>query len=403
MKILVVQESDWNEKGPHQSHHLMERLSKRGYEVRVIDYEILWRKHEKKEIISKREVFKNIHKVVNEVDITVIRPSIIKLPVLDYLSLIYTHKKEIKRQIKEFKPDVIIGLGILNANIAIRAARKKGIPFIYYIIDELCRLVPQRYFQQLAMCIESKNMKNADKVISINEGLREYTIQMGAGRGKTEVIRAGVELKHFNPVDRKAIRKKYGIKDEDVVLFFMGWLYDFSGLREVAMELARSSENYRNIKLLTLGKGDLWDILQDIKREYELEKRIIIVGWKPYEEVPKYLAASDICLLPPHKNDIMKNIVPIKMYEYMAAGKPVIATNLPGIVKEFGSDNGVIYINKPEETFKKAIELIKNGRIQEEGKKGRKFVEKCCWNNITDEFERILEEVIRCIQRMQER
>jgi len=392
MKILVVQESDWIEKGPHQSHHLMERLSRKGYEVRVIDYEILWRKHEKKEIISKREVFKNVHKVIDEGGITIIRPSIIKLPILDYLSLIYTHRKEIKRQIKEFKPDIIVGLGILNANIAIRAAKKRDIPFIYYLIDELHRLVPQKYLQKLAMYIESKNMKNADRVISINEGLREYTIQMGADRKKTEVIRAGVELKGFNPIDRKAIREKYGIKDEDIVLFFMGWLYDFSGLKEVALELARASENYPNIKLLILGKGALWNTLQDIKREYGLEKRIIIVGWRPYEEVPKYLAASDICLLPAHKNDIMKNIVPIKMYEYMAAGKPVIATNLPGIVKEFGSDNGVIYINKSEDTLKKAIELIENGRIQEEGKKGRKFVEKYTWDNITDEFERTLKE-----------
>ena len=39
MKILVVQESDWIERGPHQNHHLMERLSIKGHEVRVIDYE----------------------------------------------------------------------------------------------------------------------------------------------------------------------------------------------------------------------------------------------------------------------------------------------------------------------------------------------------------------------------
>ena len=182
MKILVVQESDWIEKGPHQSHHLMERLSKRGHEVRVIDYEILWREHKKKELISKREVFRNVHKVVDEGGVTVIRPSIIKLPVLDYLSLVYTHRKEIERQIEEFKPDVIVGFGILNANIAIRLAKKRGIPFVYYIIDELHRLVPQKYFQWLAKYVESKNMKNADKVISINEGLREYTIRMGAER-----------------------------------------------------------------------------------------------------------------------------------------------------------------------------------------------------------------------------
>lgn len=392
MRILVVQESDWIEKGPHQSHHLMERLSKKGHEIRVIDYEILWREHEKKGVISKREVFKNIRKVVDGGNITVIRPPIIKLSVFDYLSLIYTHRREIKRQIEEFKPDVIVGFGILNANIAIKLAKKRCILFVYYIIDELHRLVPQKHFQKLARFIESKNMKNADKVISINEGLREYTIQMGADREKTEVIRAGVELEFFNS-DRKVIRKRYGIRDGDVVLFFMGWLYSFSGLKEVAMELTKSEKH--NIKLLTLGKGDLWDALQDIKKKYSLDSRIITVEWSPYEEVPKYLAASDICLLPAYKNDIMKNIVPIKMYEYMAAGKPVISTRLPGVMKEFGNDNGVLYVDRSEDVVAKAVELVQNGSVNELGSKARSFAERNSWDDITDEFEKILEEAVQ--------
>ena len=44
MKILVLQESDWIEVGPHQSHHLMERMSLRGHEIEVIDFEIRWKK-----------------------------------------------------------------------------------------------------------------------------------------------------------------------------------------------------------------------------------------------------------------------------------------------------------------------------------------------------------------------
>lgn len=44
--------------------------------------------------------------------------------------------------------------------------------------------------------------------------------------------------------------------------------------------------------------------------------------------------------------------MPIKMYEYMAAGKPVIAESLPGIMKEFGSDNGVIYVDKTRGCFR---------------------------------------------------
>ncbi len=57
LRIMVVQESDWVEKGPHQSHHLMERLSEDGHEIRVIDYEIGWRKLPHKGLISKRRVF----------------------------------------------------------------------------------------------------------------------------------------------------------------------------------------------------------------------------------------------------------------------------------------------------------------------------------------------------------
>ncbi|CAD6494694.1 MAG: hypothetical protein LAKADJCE_00906 [Candidatus Argoarchaeum ethanivorans] len=51
MKILVVQESDWVRRCPHQNHHLMERLSRKGHEARVIDYEIMWKEHKNKEII----------------------------------------------------------------------------------------------------------------------------------------------------------------------------------------------------------------------------------------------------------------------------------------------------------------------------------------------------------------
>lgn len=383
MRILVVQESDWIARGPHQSHHLMERLSKRGHEIRVIDFEILWRENATKSLISKRQVFEGVHKAINDGAVTVIRPAIIKLPVLDYISLIYTHKVEIQRQINEFKPDVIIAFGILNANIAFRIAKKNGIPSIYYIIDELHRLVPEKVFKAFAKFIEKQNMKIADKVISINEGLREYTIQMGAAEEKTEVIRAGVDLERFVSDGREEVRRKYGILDEDIVLFFMGWLYDFSGLKEVALELVQCENSH--VKLLILGKGDLWDELQDIKRKYKLDRRIIMVDWVPYENVPAYIAASDICILPAYTNKIMRNIVPIKMYEYMAAGKPIISTGNYGIIKEFGEGNGVIYITHPTDIIECLIKIGKNSKS--EGIKARRFVEANEWDNIVDIFE----------------
>jgi UDP-N-acetylglucosamine:LPS N-acetylglucosamine transferase len=121
----------------------MERLSRKGHEVRVIDYEIMWKSGEG--LVSERMVFENEWKAVEGGGVTVIRPPIIKLPVLNYVSLLYSHRKEIKKQLDEFNPDVIIGFGILNAMLAIGLAGRT--PFVYYLIDTLYRLVPQKTFQ----------------------------------------------------------------------------------------------------------------------------------------------------------------------------------------------------------------------------------------------------------------
>lgn len=388
MKILVVQESNWVDRGPHQSHHIMERLVQRGHEVRVIDFDILWRNKVNRELISHRSVVTAPSKAIPEAEITVIRPSIIHLPVLEYVSLLQSHRKELLRQLDEFRPDVVIGFGILNAWIAISLCRKRGITFVYYIIDELHRLVPQQQFRKLARYIERKNFKAADIVLSINEKLREYTIEMGAPREKTHVIRAGVDHELFKAEYREPMRKELGFTDHDIVLFFMGWLYEFTGLKEVALELSKSSE--KNIKLFILGKGDLCSTLQEIRSKNSLEGQMILKGWVPYQDVPKFIMACDVCILPAYKNDIMMNIVPIKLYEYMAAGKPVIATNLEGLKKEFGENNGIIYIENSNETIDKVKSLIKEEKLDYAGLRGYNFVKNNSWKSIVDQFEAIM-------------
>jgi len=396
MKILVVQESNWVAKGPHQSHHLMERLVGRGHEVRVIDFDIVWRRNPDRKILSPRLEMQTPPKVIPGATIMVIRPAIVQLPLFEYLSLLSSHRKEIIRQLETFRPEVVIGFGILNAEIAISQCRSRNIPFVYYIIDELHRLVPQPLFQGIARSIERSNFERSDLVLSINEGLRDYTIEMGAAPEKTRVIRAGIDLDWLKNADREKKRDELGIRKDDIVLFFMGWLYEFSGLREVARDIMANDAPCQ-IKLLAVGEGELWDPLQQMKTLDGMNDRIITVGWQPYATIPDFLAASDICILPAKNNEIMRNIVPIKMYEYMAAGKPVIATKLLGIMKEFGFDNGVVYVNDAEDVMQKALELSQNGSMAEIGVKARQCVLSNDWNTITDTFEKSLGEVI-CVR-----
>jgi len=393
MRILLVQESDWLKRGPHQQHHLMDRLSSRGHEIRVIDFEIRWTRKEKEEYFSKRQVFTNVSKACEGANVSVIRPSIAKIPLMDYISVLFSHGKEIYRQVREFKPDVIIGFGILNTYLAMRMAKWKRIPFIYYLIDALHTLIPSGRLRFVGKLLESETLRQADRVVVINDELRNYAVRLGAELPRVYVVKAGINLDRFDPaIDSSKIRGLYRIGNDDLVLFFMGWLYQFSGLREVAMGLAKVKDEYPNIKLLVVGKGDLHRELQQIKKDCSLQQ-LILAGWQPYERIPEHIAVSDVCLLPAHNNEVMKNIVPIKMYEYMAAGKPVISTKLLGVMREFGDDNGVIYVNKPAEVIGKAVELIKDGNLKEYGRKARRFVERYGWDSTSKEFMLLLEEV----------
>ena len=394
MKILVVQESDWIKRGPHNSHHFFERLSERGHEIRVIDYEINWADDSNHPKYSKRSEINNYHKIRDNASITIIRPPILYIKPFNYLSLLYTHKKEIVKQIKEFNPDVVIGFGILNAYIAANECKKNNIPFVYFVIDTLHTLVHEKLFQNIAKYVERRNYLQADLVISVNKLLRDYTIKMGASVNKSILLPHGIELFRFADANNEItnVRNQFGFRDEDTILFFMGYLYDFSGLITVANHLKDNISKYPNIKLLIVGEGPLYDELCSISDK--IGNNMVVLNWQPYTEIPSLISACDVCILPSEINDIMKNIVPIKILEYMAAGNPVMTTRLDGIIAEFGNDNGITYVDKPEEVINKSFFYAENDMLELEGEKARSFVKNRDWDILTDEFEGILEKMI---------
>jgi glycosyltransferase involved in cell wall biosynthesis len=211
---------------------------------------------------------------------------------------------------------------------------------------------------------------------------------MGALPEASKVLPAGVDPERYlSTGDGSEIRKRHGLQAGDLVLFFMGWVYPFSGLREVAEALIAGVRREDRLKLLVVGKGDSWNELARLATERSAEDRIKMVDFRPYPEIPSYLAAADVCLLPAHNTETMRNIVPIKMYEYLAAGKPVIATKLPGVIREFGEGHGVVYVDTPDQVVAMAAKLREEGALRELGEQGKAFVSKNDWDSITRMFE----------------
>ena len=396
MKILVVQESDWLERNPHQQHHLMERMAKRGHEIRVIDYPIDWPNDDDSGLIYHKEVHENVSKIKEDTNIQVIRPGFIKIKGLNYATLFFTHKKEIEHQVEVFRPDVILALGILNSYNASRIAKKHNIPFVYYFIDVIYALIPEKAFQKLGQLFTEKTIRNADLIITINKKLSEFAYSVGAKPESTILIDAGIDLNSYDPdLDDSKIRNEYGISEDDIVLFFMGWIYEFAGMKELARELGKNKKKYPNYKILVVGDGDAYDEMCEIRDEYGLEDQLILTGKQPFEKIPEFLASADFCLLPAYIDEpIMQDIVPIKIYEYLAMKKVVIASELPGISKEFGYGNGIEYIHQASEVLECVKNILENNRYDEIASNAREYVKSNDWESITDKFEDAMKKLL---------
>lgn len=374
----------------------MERMAMRGHQIKVIDYPIDWPNDDDSGLIYHKEVHENVSKIKENTHIEVIRPDFIKIKGLNYATLFFTHKKEIEDQIEEFKPDVILALGILNSYNASRLAKKHNIPFVYYFIDVIYALIPEKAFQKLGQLFTEKTIRNADLVITINKKLSEFAYSVGAKENSTILIDAGIDLASYDPdLDDARIHEEYGISQDDVVLFFMGWIYEFAGMKELARTLGENKEKYPNYKILVVGDGDAYDEMCEIRDEYDMADQLILTGKQPFEKIPEFLASADFCLLPAHIDEpIMQDIVPIKIYEYLAMKKVVIASELPGLSKEFGYGNGIEYIQEASEVLDVVENILKENRYDEIASNAREYVKSNDWEVITDKFEKSMEKLL---------
>jgi glycosyltransferase involved in cell wall biosynthesis len=346
MKILVVQESDWLRRNPHQQHQMLERLSAQGHQVLVLDYPIRWR-DDGKGLVAPRRLHRGVAKVIPEADITVIRTASLRISGIGKLSWLATNVLEMAYAFRSIEPDVVVILGLSNGLPALLLARLAGVPVVVHLIDALHTLAEPRALRPIARWFERQLLSHADWVIVINKALGAYAVRLGADPAHVERIPTGVDTVHFGPhVSGAAVRAEYGISPDEHVLLFIGWLYTFSGLKELATTMADRPDLAAGLRLLVVGDGDLMPELQRL-RDQRLGNRLVLAGQQPAARMPEFAAAADICLLPTEVNETTAHIVPAKLYDYLAASKPIVASPLPGLQQEFGTDGGISFADGP--------------------------------------------------------
>ena len=390
LKLLVVQETDWLKRGPHQQHHLFERLTLRGHEIVVVDFEILYTPWPRAALLARKQTWSNVSRALPNAGVRVVRPGTLRLPGIARLLTLFTFYRALQELAATFQPDIFIDYALSTGIPALRVARQHEIPFLMHVIDSLHTLVPNRSLQPFARSVEKRLLRTADRTLFINHELQDYGIALGARQETASTIHTGVDLERFHPRNEPdRLRQEYGFRSDDVVFTFIGWLYEFTGIDAIMQALP---ELPAAAKLLIVGVGEAEARLRHLATELGIGMRVVFTGRQPYESIPAFMAAADICLLFSEINQVTRHIVPIKLYEYMASGKPVLASKLPGVMREVPPGNGVIYA-RADTLLSALTKLLAPETRRQEGEQARRFVElNCDWETLTDEFENLLQD-----------
>ncbi len=371
MDILVIHETEYIEKVVFEYQIIPELWASWGHNVYAIDFPT---KLDRKSIFDlgtfKTKIIKNVKKADKQRGITLIRPGFIKLPVLSRMTAFITHFFAIRRAIIDYKIDVIFLYSVpTNGLQTVFWAKKFKIPVHFRLLDVLHRLVPFKILTWPTYCMEKMVYKRVNGLTAITPRLRDYAVEMGARRDTATYLPSGSDRDLFYPQTKDVkLLKKYGLKKDDLVILFAGTLYNFSGLNKVIEYLGDHKNKYPALKFLILGHGEQEKKLRKLIATKNLQKEVILAGFIDYKILARYINLADICINPFEINEITNIIFPGKIYQYLACGKPVIASRLAGLVDLFPErkQKNIFYYNADKiGEFFKLIGTVKKVKIKD--------------------------------------
>ncbi|MFC1974500.1 glycosyltransferase [Chloroflexota bacterium] len=380
MNILFVHEVDWLKKVVFDIHSLSESLSLLGHQVYAIDYESMWTKNGPWDFgsLATRE-YKPVARAYPGASVWLRSPGFIKVPGLSRLSAGLTEYYEIKKTIKEKNIDAIVLYGVATNGLqTIQLAKKFNIPVVFRSIDILNELVPFPPLRLITRFLEKKVYSKVDAVLTLTPKLSRYVIDLGADEDKVGLLLMPVDTNLFYPApDSTEIRQKWRLSDRDLVIVFIGTLFDFSGLDVLIRQFPEVLRAVPEAKLLIVGDGPQRSKLEGIIAEQGLQNQVIITGFEPYETMPQYINVATICINAFLITEATRDIFPGKIVQYLACGKAVIATPLSGMIAVIPDEHGgVVYASSGNDMTKEIIDLLKS-------KERRQKVEQASLNYVT--------------------
>ncbi|HEY3362114.1 MAG TPA: glycosyltransferase family 4 protein [Methanosarcina sp.] len=245
-----------------------------------------------------------------------------------------------------------------------------------------------RVFSYLALRSEKFNYRYCDRIVSVTDKLKDELVRLySIPENKIHIINNGANTDVFKPLDLEQTKAKLQLENSKKYVCFVGHLAAWQGVEFLIRASPLILDKCPDARFLIVGDGVMKDKLLELTSELGLSDKFTFTGRIPYENVPLYINTADVCVAPFIKERNSKiGLSALKTYEYLACGKPIVASSISGVRDLIESSGGGISVapENPEELAAAVVKLLldENARVLM-GDKGRRYVvENHSWDGV---------------------
>ena len=287
---------------------------------------------------------------------------------------------------KEGVPEILhAASNWMNGIVAVHAGRILGVPVIYEVrgLWELTRTAKDPDFEgsehfQMISRMEVEAARAADCVITITEGLRQELISRGVPADRIRLAQNGVDTERFKPLERDMdLARELGLPEGPVV-GYVGSLVRYEGIHHLLEAVSKlRQENRWKGSVMIVGDGEVRSELEALSKSLGIADICIFTGRVDFREVERYYSLIDIAPFPRLPLKVCELVSPLKPFEAMAMGIPVIASDVAAM-EEFitPNENGILFRKGDCDSLAEALhQMITDASLLEElGASSRSWV-----------------------------
>lgn len=238
-----------------------------------------------------------------------------------------------------------------------------------------------------------KLMSRALLIVVITNGLKQLFLKKDIPSKKICIAPDGVDLENFDiTLTKQEARKRCGIPLDKKVVVYTGHLYEWKGVYFMAKGVSDLVSS-----VLTIFVGGTAKDIEKFSQHFGDIENIRIEGNKPHSLIPYYLRAADVAVIPNIPNSDISRLYtsPLKLFEYMASGTSIVASDLPSIREVLSENEALFFEAGDEQSFRKILEEALYSGDKGRAINARKMVEGYTWaaraKNILSQLQCLLE------------